>query len=613
MTKQGLKNMSAIFRENHSTEKSMGVSGMGGSAAAFQLSKHDISTPPRSVTYFTKHRDDKYLKVEVPWDRIFKDGKYSKQFKTDEMNNYEINSFKDDREKNNLNLTGTTIVFQYSDVFNDLLMDQFAIKDKFTNLKDSWGVIFGKINTTIKLQFQTNKILTNEYVLNKYDYFKGSENEFYKNKFDTLIYCFTDKTTHQSRFVCKDPDDCNYYLEVPKITNGFGKFAEKRSDINNNLIETADIITFTSGMRIDDKIFDVSNPQKINASYIINNYDNKFMSNDAVNQKFCAEIPVYRNNQKISGYMPEGSSLSSARGNGDSMAKIIYHRASLEYFVYSNQNNQIDLIHGTQQNKNQNQNDPPKNYIRLVKHLKEWHFEKIKNYFEELIFKKTISKINKKTLKIVFESDDEINDKTTNIVEENITANVEENITADVEENITANVEENITAIVEENITPDVEENITADVEENITAIVEENITPDVEENITAFVEENIPTDVEEIITAFVEENIPADVEENIPSDVEENITADVEEIITANVEENITAVVEEIITADVEEIITPDVEENITTSYVEEINESNVWLICATKYIMEIAADTNYSQKNGKKIYDFVIDNLNK
>ena len=43
------------------------------------------------------------------------------------------------------------------------------------------------------------------------------------------------------------------------------------------------------------------------------------------------------------------------------------------------------------------------------------------------------------------------------------------------------------------------------------------------------------------------------------------------------------------------------------------EINESKNWLINAAQYIMEIAADPNYSQKNGNKIYDIVKDCLNR
>jgi hypothetical protein len=43
------------------------------------------------------------------------------------------------------------------------------------------------------------------------------------------------------------------------------------------------------------------------------------------------------------------------------------------------------MIHGIQQNKNQNQNEFPKNYSRLVKHLKDWHYEQVRTYMNGLI------------------------------------------------------------------------------------------------------------------------------------------------------------------------------------------------------------------------------------
>jgi hypothetical protein len=173
-------------------------------------------------------------------------------------------------------------------------------------------------------------------------------------------------------------------LETVRETKGWSK-KPKPVRVHPMLLENADIITFTSGMRIDNAIFDVNQPREIDAKYRVNTYDIQYMNDSGDTQQFCGEIAVYRNNQRITGFVPEGYSLSSARGNGDSLARIIYHRASLEYKVFSKQNNQMDIIHGIQQNKNQNQNDFPKNYSRLVKYLKDWHYEQIRTYMNGLI------------------------------------------------------------------------------------------------------------------------------------------------------------------------------------------------------------------------------------
>jgi hypothetical protein len=547
MTKEGLKNMCNIFKENHSTQKSMGVSGMGGSAAAFQLSKYTNSSDPRPVTYFTKHRNDKYLKLYVPWDKIFNEGKYSNQSQIIKMTEDEIEQFETDRTMHQLNPTGTTIIFHYSEVFNNLLKEQFDTKKEGHNLKHSWSAVFGKTNTNIKcIKYQKNNII-DTLILNKYDYFKGSDNDFYCHKFCTEIYHFVDDD--RSRFVCKDPNDNNEYLEIIKSGSGFSE-SPKQIKINNNFIEKADIITFTSGMRIDDKIFNVSNPQEINACYIVNNYDNDFMFTKADNQKFCSEIAVYRNNQRIAGYTLDGHSLSSARANGESMAKIVYHRASLEYSPYSTQNNQIDLIHGTQQNKNQNQNDPPKNYIRLVKHLKDLHFKKINNYVKEIIANKNTKTNNKRPkLKIEFE-------------EENfITTNVQENV--DVAEEEIAVEEIAVEEIAVEEIA--VEEIAVEEI------AVEEIAVKEIA--------------VEEIAVKEIA------VEEIAVKEIAVDIAVDI----------------------DVEEIaVDIAVEEIAVDIAVEKIDDSKLWLMHTANYIKSIADNPNYSQTNGKEIYAKIISLLN-
>jgi hypothetical protein len=378
MTMEKLIHMVDIFRENNADRQSMGVSGMGGSAASFQFSKIKLGTPT-AVTVRTKHRSGGFLKMVCPWDTIFESGIFTGQVQITDMTADEIEEFVAERNENGMFVSGTTFVFHYSERVSHLLEKQFAKIENPLDLKDSWGVVFGKVEATIKYDKKDGRGFCE---LKKYDYFSGIDDEYYTGKFQHAIYHVQERGV--SRFLCTNPDNENEYLETVRETKGWSK-KPKPVRVHPMLLENADIITFTSGMRIDNAIFDVNQPREIDAKYRVNTYDIQYMNDSGDTQQFCGEIAVYRNNQRITGFVPEGYSLSSARGNGDSLARIIYHRASLEYKVFSKQNNQMDIIHGIQQNKNQNQNDFPKNYSRLVKYLKDWHYEQIRTYMNGLI------------------------------------------------------------------------------------------------------------------------------------------------------------------------------------------------------------------------------------
>jgi hypothetical protein len=116
MTFEKIKHMVDIFRENHSEHKSMGVSGMGGSAASFQLSKNNNKLPTKVIVH-TKHNDDKYLKAIIPWDEIFEQGIFTGKVQINEMSLDEINNFQTERKKYGLKNIGTSIIFNYSELF----------------------------------------------------------------------------------------------------------------------------------------------------------------------------------------------------------------------------------------------------------------------------------------------------------------------------------------------------------------------------------------------------------------------------------------------------------------------------------------------------------------
>jgi hypothetical protein len=383
MTKNKLINMFDANRENHCGDKSMGVSGIGGIISNFILSKNDNGDPTTVVVY-TKHTDGPYLKATIPWANIYVDKKYLGQIKIEQMNEEEIKNFKTDRN-NFISPTGTTFCFSYSEVLKNLLEEQFVSRQMdCSKLGTWWPVIFGKTQTQILLN-KSNGIKPT--CLKKYNYFSGSDFDYYIGKFSWSIYCFKDNG--KDRFVCLDPNiaEDEQFIEILQDKKGFATIP-KRVSINPRQIETADKITFTSGIRKDERLFNPQNPKEPTAEFYLNNYDSEYISERQQKdllKKFYSEISVFRNNQRVTGFLLEGNNPNSARGGGDSLIKICLHRCEVDYQTFSKQENNIDIVHGIQQNKNANENEFPKNYTRLIKYLKDYDYQRNAAYFEKVI------------------------------------------------------------------------------------------------------------------------------------------------------------------------------------------------------------------------------------
>jgi hypothetical protein len=383
MTDKKLYNMFDANRENHSGDKSMGVSGIGGIISNYQLSKSDDGIPGE-VTVFTKNKDGPYIKAIIPWNFIHHNKKYDGTIKLEPMNETEIDDFTMERQKFTNSTTGTTIRFPYSESFRKLLCSQFISKQvEGCNLENWWPIIFGKTQTNILLD-RSNGLPP--IPLKKYDYFSGSDNEFYCDVFNWSIYYISDNG--KDRFISKNPNNPDKYIEIAQNKTGFST-VPKDINIDPRKIENAQIILFTCGMRKDNRVFNPDNPLPgtQSATFYLNNYDAQFMSDDRqkdIIKEFCSKVGVIRNSQKITGFTLEGCSVGSARANSESLIKWALHRNEVSYETVSKQENKLDIIHGIQQNKNQNQNEFPTQYVRMIKYLKDYHYSKLMKYFKEV-------------------------------------------------------------------------------------------------------------------------------------------------------------------------------------------------------------------------------------
>jgi hypothetical protein len=551
MTSEKLRHMFDANRENHYGDKSMGVSGIGGIISNYQLSKSDKGEP-REVIVYTKNKNDIYLKAVVPWDIIDITKKYDNTINIFPMNEIEIEQFDYERQRQNFaNKTGTTIQFQYSETFKELLYSQFiSLENNGTNLDNWWTMIFGKTQTNILLDKCDGLELTK---LKKYDYFSGRDTEFYCGVFNWVIYFIIDNG--KERFVTQNPNNPDRYLEIIQNGNGFST-APKEITISPIKIENAQIINFTSGLRKDNRVFNPENPLNqgtSSATFYLNSYDSLYMSD--VRQKdiikeFCSNISVIRNNQKITGFPLEGCSVGSARANGDLLIKRVLHRCEVSYDTFSKQENKFDNIHRIQQNKHQNQKDFPIPYIRLIKYLKEYHYSKIMNYFDD------VKELVKNRLN-----------------EEKIRKKAEQ-------EKIKAE-EERKQAVLKE--------------EENKRKIAADALLKQQEYKEETSNEEKVSSEEEE--KSSEEEKVSSE-EEEVSSKEEEEVSSEEEEV-----------------TSEEEYKLNEEEKSNEETKeYTNKIiAESREWQKQAAQALMENLAENSYNKINGKEIYDFVMQYINK
>ena len=139
MTKDNLKNMFDMYRNNHPNEATMGISGFGGKAATKILSKNS------KVNIYTKNNNFNHIKVTIPWDEIIREGKYSNKIIYDKMNEAEKEMF----NKYVNNQTGTIITFKNNSELENILIEQYNESSSIHNTSERFDIIFQNLVTLI--------------------------------------------------------------------------------------------------------------------------------------------------------------------------------------------------------------------------------------------------------------------------------------------------------------------------------------------------------------------------------------------------------------------------------------------------------------------------------
>jgi len=382
MNEVKIEKMFDLFRSNHESERTMGVSGLGGKNALFILSKKD-GLNPSTVFIFTKSPNGEYLRVTVPWETIIEQKVWEGQIVVDNMSKEEIAEFKKERETEEFQ-HGTTIVFEYSDVLMNLLNSQFnkTERDKITEFNTRLDIIFGHSVVDIVLEkFDGTPRVT----LPKYKYFGDDETHYYTGKNIELIDHYID-TEEKDRFIWFDSE------------NNSNKEIKQRAKTTRNVPEFVSVVQnwkhhgtyeVLNGMRRDARIFNELSPNKLgSATFYLTNYDEQFFvhsKNIEQLKDYLPKIKLNRNGQCITEFNIEGFNALTSRGGGGALLKTFHHRTEIHYTTESSQDNPMDIAMGIQANKNQNQRNFPKTFERLIKYLKERNYEKIDAHFDLVI------------------------------------------------------------------------------------------------------------------------------------------------------------------------------------------------------------------------------------
>jgi len=382
MNREKLTRMHSMYSENHGNNISMGVSGIGGKAAAFILSSTDgtIRTAT-TVTIFTHMENGNYIKAVCPWGEIARTYKYTGMIQILEMSSTEVQEYILERKGET---TGTTIVFNYSETLHDALDEQFNEKRFYLKMEERVEFIFGKHD--VNFSYKDNQRTCQ---LDMYDYFGGASHEYYLGFDKIFIYHYIDNK-REHRYLFQEHADGEYH-EYPKHGRGVSHSSGVVRDNMRNW-KRIGFYQFTIGMRKCDDFFNENNvAETLNPfdrqSSILCDYDQDFLRMEQGNithlkDDMCRSVLI-RNKQAIMWHHLDGKSLF--RASPIETIKMKDLRTELSYNTISCQDNPIDICMGIQEVKTQHSKILPTPLLRIMIEFKNRKFNQIKNYINNRI------------------------------------------------------------------------------------------------------------------------------------------------------------------------------------------------------------------------------------
>jgi len=377
MTQEKLKYMWDSRRENHITDESIGVSGIGATAATKLLSRNTL------VNVFTKHKDEPYCKSIVPWDEMISKKTYVGMIKIGLMTDTEIKMFKTYLNDS----TGTIIQFKYNDFMVDELNKQYIDQKKIANPNERFDCIFAKFDQ-VSFRYTNNPNSCESIKLKMYKPFDREKKNYYQGVTEHIVTVFECKG---NKIYALDTE--NGYISCKRHANGFRKEPVPFKKINgqHKLIGSFNIYTLVQS---NNKYFDPSDPKIPTADKHLTKYEKEFFTDTDNVKEFLSKPVLCRNGHNIGIIKLESFKYSSSRADGKSCLKLFYVRTEVNYTTISSQTNILDNIFNIQENKNQlNSTGISKQIIRLIEYCIKLKYEQVWKYFEDEVEKKKINSI----------------------------------------------------------------------------------------------------------------------------------------------------------------------------------------------------------------------------
>jgi len=405
MNREELKNAFSMYNSNHSTEKSIGVSGLGYKPALIILS---LKTNTMTVT---RKPDGEYLTLCAPWKEIFEIGKYTDMITIRPSTKDEIEAFNKDREKTG-KLHGTTTIFDYNEILSKAIQIQFEKPNKKKKQEkedetidqiilpeDQFSVIFGRFPQNVYLinKNKRSSILVSEFP--KYNYFGENQTEYYDGIMREKIIFMKkeikagEDERDQYLFIWESSSDGKRYV-IKKRGTGWNRKSDELTSGTPDYEEIGEA-QFICAQRKYKEYFDEDDPKipERASKDTIHPYDKENIGTD--NDDFLGNMQIYRNNQMLGIAVLPGNKISSARANSESFHKILLTHCALEYCPISKNDNPQDLVIGIQECKTQfNYANMPKNLLNLLAHMRNKKANEIWEYFKELTESKSEPPVN---------------------------------------------------------------------------------------------------------------------------------------------------------------------------------------------------------------------------
>jgi hypothetical protein len=385
MDETTLVQMYDMHSENHRSETSRGVSGIGSKPAQYILSEQS------EVRVYTRTIEGKFLCAIAPWGDIHRNGVYTGMVNIREMTADEKLEFIQDRANHNMSSLdeqhqpfGTTTHFKFTNGLYELIESNFKPIDSNTIPQDRLGVVFGRDNVQMLYTHYEHSSLI---PLPQFKYFVDSQNDYYAGLFEDTILQY--HRSGKDRFIWKDGED---QYEIKQDGRGFSKDVAPMIEglFGFKLVGTYKILT---GLRRESTIYDTENPGYVlkESGEIVpfgaskkNAYSSYIREHIGDNEKYITHTKLVRNNQEI-GLIPPEITVSSARADEEQYTRIRLVQCEVSFNPVSTHDNNQDRVMNVQENKTQHDGDSiPKNFTRLVAAIKLKHANVIYEHLKQL-------------------------------------------------------------------------------------------------------------------------------------------------------------------------------------------------------------------------------------